>query len=304
MAGRDVLRQEFCRLPESRVRETLVDFGYLENGVLRGTNWLKGVLFDSVRSSGLSSAFIMPQQLEVPEDVYSHFLAIAQHDHTALDMIRHFPLDSVYAVPFELNDCFDLDEFCALGYAVACGNLAYVNAAGESGVVQFSNCKSYHQLGLAHLATRFGHCGMLRAVLAHGCDMNVADEFGFTPIETAVALEKSDQIDCLLSHGADPNLGIDRGSTEVEHAVSLNAMSVRTYHRLKQSGARFDLLDDEQSSPLHFNAQRFRRDTFIAMVRDGLNPRVENREGQTPFDKLRENVPLEIFHQVYEEVRG
>jgi hypothetical protein len=72
------------------------------------------------------------------------------------------------------------------------------------------------------------------------------------------------------------------------------------YKRLKNAGARFDLRTvDTLWTPLHYNASRFHRDTFIEMVRDGLNPHAADYHGETPFDQLKKDVPKGIFDEVY-----
>jgi len=297
IAGRDIHGQAFRRFPENFARENVVDYGYLENGLLRESHWLTAVYFSECDPEDICDDFVLPSQLDLSSELYEHYLAIAQHDHSAIERMAQFSLAEVQKVPFAIVHYYP-EEFCPLGYAVAHDNIAYVNAA--SGQVRFSDCKSYLELGLTHLATMYGSCAMLQSVLAGGGVINDINVDGYTPLQSAVGHQKLEHMDCLLSHGADPNYGIDPTATEVKHAVTLTEMTPRTYQRLKNAGARFDLCESHYLwTPLHYNAKRFGRDTFIQMVKDGLNPYAEDYIGETPFESLRKDVPDEIFQQVY-----
>lgn len=297
IAGRDVLTQEFRCYPEEFTRENVVDYGYLENGLLQGSHWLNEVYFKVNGGEDVRENFVLPTQLDLSAELYEHFLAIARHDHSAIDRMAQFSLAEMQVVPFKIIYC-DPEEFCPVAYAVAYNNIEYVNAAATQ--VRLPECRGYDQLGLAHLATMYASCAMLQSVLAGGGIIDDLDGYGYTPLETAVHQEKLEHLDCLLSHGADPNYGIDINTAEVEHAVTLTEMTPRTYQRLKAAGARFNLYEVEYLwTPLHRNAKRFRRDTFIQMVKDGLNPHAEDYKGETPLEKLRKDVPDEIFQEVY-----
>jgi hypothetical protein len=302
IAGRDAIEQEFRCFPEDLARESVLDYDYLENCLLQESHWLRAVYFHENGGEAVVHDFVLPTQLEIPSELYEHYLAIALHDHSAIDRISQFSLAEVQRVPFKIT-FYELQEFCPLGYAVAYDNIGYVNAAAKQ--VRFSECRSYDQHGLTHLATMCASCAMLQSVLAGGGVVDDLDAYGYTPLETAVHQQKLEHLDCLLSHRADPNYGIDPQVTEVEHAVSLTEMTPRTYQRLRCAGARFDLREvDYLWTPLHKNAKRFRRDTFIHMVRDGLNPHAEDYEGETPLGKLRKDVPEEIFQEVCRSCLG
>ncbi|RCS44194.1 ankyrin repeat domain-containing protein [Bremerella cremea] len=302
LAGRDALEQVYRSFPEEYARENVIDFGYLENGLVKESHWLTAVYFSKYDPDDICDDFVLPAQMELPSELYEHYLAIAQHDPSAIERMGQFSLAEIHSVPFRMTHYY-LDEFCPLGYAVACENIAYVTAA--HGQVQFADCRSYLDLGLSHLAMIYGSCAMLQSVLAGGGVINDLNEDGYTPLEFAVGHRKLEHVDCLLSHGADPNFGIAPSVAEVEHAVTLKEMTPSMYQRLRDAGTRFDLRENHYLwTPLHYNAKRFRRDTFIQMVRDGLNPYAEDYEGETPFDKLRKDVPEEIFQEVYRSCLG
>lgn len=302
IAGRDALEPVYRSFPEEYARENVIDFGYVENGLVKESHWLTAVYFSKYDPDDICDDFVLPAQLELSAELYEHYLAIAHQDPAAIDRMGQFSLAEIQSVRFKMTHYY-LDEFCPLGYAVACENIAYVNAA--HGQVQFADCKSYFDLGLSHLATMYGSGAMLQAVLAGGGMINDLDESGYTPLELAVGHRKLEHVDCLLSHGADPNFGIAPSVVEVEHAVTLMEMTPFMYKRLRGAGTRFDLRENHYLwTPLHYNSKRFRRDTFIEMVKDGLNPHAEDYEGKTPFDKLRKDVPEEIFREVYRSCMG
>jgi ankyrin repeat protein len=143
---------------------------------------------------------------------------------------------------------------------------------------------------------------MLRAVLGNGGPVDDLDGESYIPLEMSVNGKDIAHVDCLLSHGANPNFGIDESTIEAEHATALNEMSLSMYMRLRNAGTRFDLREANfHWTPLHYNAKRFQRDTFIQMVKDGLDPNVKDLDGRTPFDALRKDVPKEIFDDVYRQ---
>lgn len=297
IAGRDLLEQVYRRFSEDFARENVVDYGFLEKGLLRESHWLLAVYFSQCDAEDICDDFVLPSQLDLSPELYEHYLAIARHDHSAIERMKEFSLAEVNKIPFAMVHYYP-EEFCPLGYAVAHDNVAYVNAAANQ--VRFSDCKSYFDLGLTHLATMYGSCAILQSVLAGGGGINDLDVDGYTPLELAVGHQKLEYVDCLLSHGADPNYGIDPTVTEVAHAITLTEMTPSMYQRLRDAGTRFDLCESHYLwTPLHYNAKRFQRDTFIQMVKDGLNPHAEDYVGETPLEKLRKDVPEEIFQEVY-----
>jgi ankyrin repeat protein len=143
---------------------------------------------------------------------------------------------------------------------------------------------------------------MLRAVLGNGGLIDDLNGELLIPLEISVQGKDIDHVDCLLAHGANPNFGIDESKVEVEHATALAEMSLIMYTRLRNAGTRFDLHETKYLwTPLHYNAKRFHRDTFIQMVKDGLDPHAKDYKGRTPFDSLRSDVPKEIFDDVYRQ---
>ncbi len=300
IAGFDVLNKRYLRLPEETVGSTHLDFGYLENGLLRCANWLSSEYLDQYEPEEIANGFVLPGQLDLDQELYEHFAAIARHDQAAVQRISNFSATEIRKIPFKLAS-YVIEEFSPLGYAVAYNNLEYVNAAASHGI-QFAECRSFDGFGLTHLAVRFGGCAMLRSILSNGGAINDLDSASITPLEIAVHDQQVAHADCLLAQGADPNFGIDSFAIEVEHAVALNEMSLEMYKRLRSSGTRFEIREtDFLWTPLHYNAKRFRRDTFIQMVKDGLDPHAKDYKGRTPFDSLRSDVPKEIFDDVYRQ---
>ncbi|MEM7474387.1 MAG: ankyrin repeat domain-containing protein [Planctomycetota bacterium] len=302
IAGIDALTSEYTRISLREVERETVDFGFIENGVLRGATWLLGILKD-VDDLSLGQDFVTPGELSIEPELYQHFLDIACHGGRAIQQLDHFSISEIHSVPFRdaLVAVVDVDEFSSLGYAVANDFVAYVNAAAEK-KLPISTCRSYDDLGPTHLAAQFGSEAMMRSVLSGGGEIDDVDAFGYTPLEIAVKRGNPPHIHCLLAHCANPNLGLEGAESEVEHCVALAEMSPAIYQRLRDAGTRFDVRKSYYKwTPLHYNAKRFRRDTFVAMVSDGLDPQSEDYRGKTPFDAIRNDVPEEIFAEIYRE---
>jgi ankyrin repeat protein len=298
LAGYNFDTQAYRRFSQDSALEMVIDFGYLDNGLLQESHWLTESYFQKYDIEIFEISVLLPSQLSIDLEFYGHYSAIANHDISAIRRILDFPITEINSVPFKL-DYFVLEEFSPLSYAVAYDNLSFVIAVAEKNI-PFSGQRSYDNHGLTHIAAQYGSCAMLRAVLAHGSELDDLDLYSFTPLETAVHMKRWEHANCLLAHNADPNFGIKSTSKEVDHAVALCEMSPIMYKRLKNAGARFDLRTvDTLWTPLHYNASRFHRDTFIEMVRDGLNPHAADYHGETPFDQLKKDVPKGIFDEVY-----
>lgn len=297
IAGYDIHKNSFRRLHESEIETTVLDCGYVNNGLLQGSNWLLDPYLDKLRADGVYLDFILPSQLNLPTEILEHFMLIAERDPSAPRLINSFSLSEIHQVPFYLSG-FSLEEFCLLGYAVANNNIEYVKSAATQNVC-FNTCQSFDGRSPLHLAVEYGSEAMLRTVLAAGGNINALDAYSYTPLETAVHLQKTSFVECLLSHNADPNFGQDAKVKSFDHATTLCEMTPQMYSLLKAAGARFDVYHSPfEDTPLHYNAKRFRRDTFIAMVKDGLDPHSKNADGMSPLDVLRNDVPIEMFKDV------
>jgi|LakMenEpi03Aug12_release.lakeMendotaPanAssembly.Ray.scaffolds.fasta_scaffold227511_2 hypothetical protein len=300
IGGFSVLRQDYRCINQEEARTYILDFGFLDNGLLSGGDWLTASYFESIGVDVTVDEFVLPSQLDLDDDLYEHYAAIARHDEAAICRLGDFSPTETHRVPFKISS-HDIEEFSPLGYAVAHNNLKYVTAAGLRNVC-FSECRSFDDFGMTHLACRFGSCAMLRAVLGNGGLIDDLNGELLIPLEISVQGKDIDHVDCLLAHGANPNFGIDESKVEVEHATALAEMSLIMYTRLRNAGTRFDLHETKYLwTPLHYNAKRFHRDTFIQMVKDGLDPHAKDYKGRTPFDSLRSDVPKEIFDDVYRQ---
>ena len=62
------------------------------------------------------------------------------------------------------------------------------------------------------------HTGAVRALLAHGATINLANRTGFTPLHHAAEAGAADALTALLSAGADPAIASTQGALPIDTA--------------------------------------------------------------------------------------
>ncbi|XP_020628757.1 uncharacterized protein LOC110065914 [Orbicella faveolata] len=83
----------------------------------------------------------------------------------------------------------------------------------------FSNCEDRRSSGRTalHEACKSGRLQVVDCLLTHGCDVNVSDKRGWTPIYGAICHGKTDVALKLLDNGADPRKSFSVSSSDVKN---------------------------------------------------------------------------------------
>ena len=84
--------------------------------------------------------------------------------------------------------------------ASAGGNVTVVSELLKSGYRNLT-AKNHDGQSAIHLATFFGHCGVLRELIQHGANVNVTDSSGYTPLHFAAQANQPEAMEILLDKG-------------------------------------------------------------------------------------------------------
>ena len=123
------------------------------------------------------------------------------------------------------------------------------NNGGEKTPLHIAVGKGYICFGLRDASRR--RLRVARALIAGGADPNAANEYGSTPLHTAVRHGNLPAVELLLEHGADPNAKNGGGVTPLHVAVETELVTV-----LLAAGADPNARDRDGDTPLRFAADR------------------------------------------------
>ncbi len=99
----------------------------------------------------------------------------------------------------------------------------------------------------------------------------VANQFDFTPVHLAAALERQAILRILLDH--DVPADIPAGSTQISPLhVAAACNNTNAIALLVERGARTEVVDDSGCTPLHYGAVRGRTESVAALLALGANP--------------------------------
>ena len=129
------------------------------------------------------------------------------------------------------------------------------------------------------VASREGHSEVVLALLEHGADMRIRDNYFFSPVEHASTRGHVEVVQVLLKHGADVNEGIDRRNNTILHLASSSG-APKVARMILEHGADVHARDIDNLTPLH-SAQ----DEGVAQVllEYGADPNAQDKTKRTPL---------------------
>ena len=117
-----------------------------------------------------------------------------------------------------------------LTLSVKLGRTSMVTSLLEKGADPnfFSNYEDMKTSGRTalHEACKWGHLQVVDCLLKHGCDVNVSDIRGWTPIHDAICHGKTDVAFKLLENGADPRKSFSVSSSDVKNLNVIGGSSL------------------------------------------------------------------------------
>uniref|UniRef100_A0A8D0H8X2 Oxysterol-binding protein n=1 Tax=Sphenodon punctatus TaxID=8508 RepID=A0A8D0H8X2_SPHPU len=177
------------------------------------------------------------------------------------------------------------------------------------------NCKGRSKSNLGwtplHLACYFGHVTVVKDLLKAGAEVNVLNDMGDTPLHRAAFTGRKEVVMLLLEHNADACIVNGNGQTakDVTHDKEIRNMLEaveRTQERKREelllgaaregdTGKLSSLLnrskppdinctDQMGNTPLHCAAYRAHKHCALKLLKSGADPKVKNKNDQTPFD--------------------
>jgi ankyrin repeat protein len=127
---------------------------------------------------------------------------------------------------------------------------------------------------------------VMRILLAHGADVNAAEEFGHSPLLLAAMDGSLKMVKLLFEHGADLNKAVERGKAPL-HWVVRDSGKMAKIRFLLEHGADPNQLDSLGSSPLHFAVRHSTTSgspSIVAILLEhGADPNIVNRLGKSPL---------------------
>lgn len=153
--------------------------------------------------------------------------------------------------------------------------------------------KSHSMATDLHFAAQAGDLSEVKRLVAAGADVNVQDENGNTPLKYASAEPNPEVLRMLIALGASPHIPDRRGFTPI-HCVSGHGFyedAIAMAEILIEAGADVNARSKVHGFvPLH-EARTARMIDFL--LQHGADPTIENDEGQTPGEYLREHDEIE-----------
>ncbi|XP_053098942.1 oxysterol-binding protein-related protein 1 isoform X3 [Hemicordylus capensis] len=185
----------------------------------------------------------------------------------------------------------------------------------DKGEVTFNiNCKGRSKSNLGwtplHLACYFGHTNVVKDLLKAGAEVNVLNDIGDTPLHRASFTGRKEVVMLLLEHDADTSIVNGNGQTakDVTHDKEIKEMleavektQERKLEELLLGAARegetgklsallnrpkppdINCADQMGNTPLHCAAYRAHRHCALKLLKCGADPKIKNKNGQTPF---------------------
>lgn len=131
---------------------------------------------------------------------------------------------------------------------------------------------------------------MAEYLIDHHLDINAEDNYGDTPLNTAIKSGSPAMIVFLINHDAD----IHKKNSQAQTPLHLAAASIRSTDLaefLIGKGLDVNAKDKDGNTPLHLCRDR---ETAICLVRRGARLKVKNNRRETPLDCARRNKEDEL----------
>ncbi|CAL1534795.1 unnamed protein product [Lymnaea stagnalis] len=137
---------------------------------------------------------------------------------------------------------------------------------------------------ILHVAVIHGTIKTIEAVLSYGSDVNALDANKFSPISTAVAVNRPDVVRLLVDRGADVNIQSASGRTPI--IIAIENASLTMVQDLLDAGADPNLPDSQGTTPLFMcfkSKHSHNLDVVRALIQGGSKINMANKQGATPL---------------------
>ncbi len=137
-----------------------------------------------------------------------------------------------------------------------------------------------------HMACDLGKINLIRQLVQAGAKINVADQFGSTPIAVCVARGNKPCVEFLLANHADLNFREGRAfySSFFPILMAMDTNKIDLVRLLIKSGADVNVQGFERQSPLHVAAMKGNEELIDLLVTNKANLYIKDEDGETPLD--------------------
>ena len=174
--------------------------------------------------------------------------------------------------------------YISIHFATAEGNIKAVIRHLANGV----DVNVKNDFGFTPLlkVAQFGRRVVAELLIAKGADVSVKDKFGRTPLHCAVDEGQTEVAELLIAAGADVN-GRDNGDrTPLDFAVMKKQNEIAEL--LIANGAYVNAKDDEGWTTLHWAVMAGYKEVAELLIAKGADMNAKNDEGRTPLDEAVE----------------
>jgi ankyrin repeat protein len=141
------------------------------------------------------------------------------------------------------------------------------------------------------IAACMGDMERVKALVAHGADINAPDELGWTPLYWAVATAQTEVAEFLIAQGADAQARTKKASTPLHRAASagkeVSVNGVKIAELLISEGADVNAKDEAGNTPLHNAVRAGHKATVQLLIERGADVEIQDNKGFTAL-KLAE----------------
>ncbi|KAL7905536.1 ankyrin repeat-containing domain protein [Trichoderma velutinum] len=236
--------------------------------------------------------------IDTPLQISSRFsrldsakLLIAAGASIAPDDNRQMPLEAAAShgsgeiMNLLLNYGAPIDTKSSSGFTPLQTACAWGNFAAAQPLLQHRDFREYITPDMPSqplmLAVLFGYYKVTEALLRHGADPNLRDEFDATALLTAVMKDRIDICRLLLEHKADPNLAIKHGQNQVTSlVVAVVQKNLDMVKLLIDNGADINQPISHQRTPATYYNQI---DIVQYLLSRNADPNLARSNGTTPL---------------------
>jgi ankyrin repeat protein len=134
-----------------------------------------------------------------------------------------------------------------------------------------------------HIACQGNQYDIICLLVDAGANVNVANCRDETPLHLASGAGNLNAVKLLITHGANPLAETSRGRTSLHYACSHGHTDVAEY-LIKSNAALVNLIDHKGNTPLHCAVSTHHTDTVVLLYKNRVNVDAENEHGYTAWD--------------------